>query len=579
MLFNSYGFIFAFFPLVLAGLFLCRRLEGKRTLAEFETGKKKFRFGEGSLEKGYLLAVSLIFYGWRCPEYLPVLVGSMAVNYGLGWQMQNPDFSGTKRVRTLAENPKSGFGRQRSDCGKDLGKKADIRQKGLLAAGIAFNLALLGVFKYRDTGGFVPLGISFFTFTQIACLTECCRRNLKGVGALSYGVYVSFFPKMMQGPIALPGEFFSQADGKKRNADWEKIYRNLYLFILGLSKKALLADTLGKAVDFGYGNPAALNSGDALIVMLSYTLQLYFDFSGYCDMAMGIAGMMGYELPLNFDSPYKASNILEFWKRWHITLTGFFTRYLYIPLGGNRKGRVRTYVNCLIVFFLSGIWHGSGWQFIVWGMMHGALFVLTRAWQDAGKDAAGHDARKDAVGRDAGHDAGRAAGEKTGDGRGSNAPSAEAGTVGDNAPGARTGLWGIRSRLVHALCVLATFLYVNIAWIFFRAPSVKEAVALIKNIAGFSFGRINWELAGCFNLDEFWYVIKVLRIDSWQYAHYILMVLFLAAVLLLVFFAKTAVCAAREVKPGVMSSFIMAVLFVWSVISFSGVSTFLYVNF
>ena len=528
MLFNSYGFIFAFFPLVLAGLFLCRRLEGKRSPAEFETGKKKFRFVEGSLEKGYLLAVSLIFYGWRCPEYLPVLAGSMAVNYGLGWQMQDTGCGGDTHMRNpagQAGNPKAGSSWRQSESGPEQGKKADVRRKGLLAAGIAFNLALLGVFKYRDTGGFVPLGISFFTFTQIACLTECYRRNLKGVGALSYGVYVSFFPKMMQGPIALPGEFFSQADGKKRSADWERIYRNLYLFILGLSKKALLADTLGKAADFGYGNPAALNSGDALIVMLSYTLQLYFDFSGYCDMAMGIAGMMGYELPLNFDSPYKASNILEFWKRWHITLTGFFTGYLYIPLGGNRKGRVRTYVNCLIVFFLSGIWHGAGWQFIVWGMMHGVLFVLTRARRDVG-----HGAKRDAG-------------------------------------------------FAHALCVLATFLYVNIAWIFFRAPSVKEAVALIKNIAGFSFGKINWELAGCFNLDEFWYVIKVLRIDSWQYAHYILMVLFLTAVLLLVFFAKTAVCAAREVKPGVVSSFIMAVLFVWSVISFSGVSTFLYVNF
>lgn len=572
MLFNSYGFIFAFFPLVLAGLFLCRRLEGKRSPAEFETGKKKFRFGEGSLEKGYLLAVSLIFYGWRCPEYLPVLVGSMAVNYGLGWQLQNTGCGRDTQMRNpagQAGNPKAGSGWRQSESGPDRGKKTDVRRKGLLAAGIAFNLALLCFFKYRDTGGFVPLGISFFTFTQIACLMECFQRNLGGMGVLSYGVYVSFFPKMMQGPIALPGEFFSQADRKKRSADWERIYRNLFLFILGLSKKALLADTLGKAVDFGYGNLAALNSGDALIVMLSYTLQLYFDFSGYCDMAMGIAGMMGYELPLNFDSPYKASNILEFWKRWHITLTGFFTRYLYIPLGGNRKGRMRTYVNCLIVFFLSGVWHGAGWQFIVWGMMHGVLFVLTRARRDAGHDA----------GLAARNEVRREAGRETGDGRKSNVSSAEAGTAGDDTPDACTGRRGVRGWLAHALCVLATFLYVNIAWIFFRAPSVKEAVALIKNIAGFSFGRINWELAGCFNLDEFWYVIKVLRIDSWQYAHYILMVLFLTAVLLLVFFAKTAVRAAREVKPGVVSSFIMAVLFVWSVISFSGVSTFLYVNF
>lgn len=493
MLFNSYRFVFLFFPLVLAGLALCRKAENN------------FLCGKRNLEKGYLLAVSLIFYGWLHPEYLPVLAGSMAVNYSLGWQMGNEE--------TTAEKGSDGV---------------DRRKKRALSVGIVFNLGLLGIFKYADTGGYVPLGVSFFTFTQIAYLMECYRGNLKEVSALSYGLYVSFFPKMMQGPIALPGEFLDQTDREKKRFDWERIYRNLYLFVLGLSKKVLLADTLGKAVDFGYGNLAALNSGDGLIVMLSYTLQLYFDFSGYCDMAMGIAGMMGFELPLNFDSPYKAPNILEFWKRWHMTLTRFFTKYLYIPLGGNRKGKARTYVNCLIVFFLSGIWHGAGWQFIVWGMMHGILFVITRAWKDTGRQAGGT---------------------------------------------------GLRGRMLHFLCVFATFLYVNVAWIFFRASSVKEAAALIKTIAGFSFGRINWELAGCFNLDEFWYVIKVLRLDGWQYAHYILMVLFLAVVLIMIFFGKSAVRFAREVKPGVVSAVVMTVLFVWSVISFSGVSTFLYVNF
>ncbi len=499
MLFNSYGFVFLFFPLVLAGLAFCRKAE------------KGFRRGE-SLEKIYLFAVSLIFYGWRRPEYLPVLIGSMAVNYGLCRQMEDWDALLSKTAAA------SGTGRE----------KAGRRKKGIVTWGIVFNLGLLGIFKYADTGGFVPTGISFFTFAQIACLMECYRGNLKEVKALSYGLYISFFPKMMQGPIALPGEFLEQLKEKKRSFDWERIYRNLYLFILGLSKKALLADTFGKAADFGYGNLAALNSGDGLIVMLSYTLQLYFDFSGYCDMAMGIAGMMGYELPLNFDSPYKASDIMDFWKRWHITLTGFFTKYLYIPLGGNRKGKARTYLNCLIVFFLSGVWHGAGWQFIVWGMMHGVLFVITRVWKESGKKREGG----------------------FGTGRG-----------------------------LHVLCVAGTFLYVNLAWIFFRARSVKEAVTLLKTIAGFSFGRINRELAGCFNLDEFWYVIKVLRLDNWQYAHYILTVLFLAAALGLVFFGKSAVRFAKEAKPGIVSALVMAVLFIWSVVSFSGVSTFLYVNF
>ncbi|MCM1134577.1 MAG: MBOAT family protein [Clostridium sp.] len=575
MLFNSYEFLFLFFPLTLAGLALCRKLEENFPLAGFYVRKKQvksFHIGEKNLEKVYLLAVSLVFYGCLHPEYLPVLLGSMAVNYCLGWQMER----GSRR-----------WGQEISSAG--LQAKESGRKKGILILGLVFHLGMLGVFKYADTGGFVPLGISFFTFTQIAYLMECYRGNLKEVKPLFYGLYVSFFPKIMQGPIALPGELFPQLEKVRKRFDWERSYRNLYLFVLGLSKKVLLADTLGKAVDFGYGNLAALNSGDGLIVMLSYTLQLYFDFSGYCDMAMGIAGIMGYDLPLNFDSPYKASNILEFWKRWHMTLTGFFTRYLYIPLGGNRKGRARTYVNCLIVFFLSGIWHGAGWQFVVWGLLHGAAFAVTRAWKDTRKRGAA-DLRQGAAdnpvaGKRVWRFSALPAGvNKTAASKGAWRFSPLLAEENDFIAGKRTRRFfslftGIKKGLAHILCVSVTFLYVNFAWIFFRAASVKEAIDLIKIIFKFNFIRINWELAGCFNLDEFWYVIKVLRIDNWQYAHYILLTLLLLAMLLLVFFGKSAVRFVREVKPNVLSTIVMAVLFIWSVISFSGVSSFLYVNF
>lgn len=498
MLFNSYGFVFAFFPLLLAGYYACLKKGGR-------DGGKNLTALFGPL---FLLLASLLFYGWERPEYVPVLLGSMGVNYFLPGLMERA------------------FGK---------------RKKAVLLAGLLFNLGLLFVFKYRDTGGFVPLGISFFTFTQIAFLMESYRGNLKKVSPLFYGLYVSFFPKVMQGPIALPGEMLPQfehrfsAGERKRQIDWEQIYRGLYLFVLGLFKKVLIADTLGGAADFGYANLSALNSGDGLIVMLSYTLQLYFDFSGYCDMAMGIGQMLGFELPLNFNAPYKAADIMEFWDRWHMTLTRFFTKYLYIPLGGNRKGRLRTYINCLIVFLVSGIWHGAGVQFVIWGLMHGGLFVLTRVWKDF-----------------------RGAGQKRG------------------GLGKKTALSG---KISHCLGVLLTFLYVNIAWVFFRAPAPEEALALFRTIAGFSFGRINRELAGCFNLDEFWYVIKVLGLDGWQYAHYILMALILTAALLLVFFAKTAAEVSGKAKPGVQNAFFLAALFVWSVLSFSGVSSFLYVNF
>ncbi|MBD5548958.1 MAG: MBOAT family protein [Lachnospiraceae bacterium] len=484
MLFNSYDFIFLFFPITLLGFFILQRA-GRRLWNDTR---------RISLENAFLLAASFVFYGWLHPEYIPVLISSMAVNYGLFVQMEKTQ-----------------------------------HKKKMLAAGLVFNIGALALFKYVGTGDFLPLGISFFTFTQIAFLMESYRGNLKEVSALSYGLYVSFFPKIIQGPIALPGEMLPQFEKAEKRVDWERIYRCLYLFVLGLFKKVLLADTLGRAADFGYANLPSLNSVDGIIVMLSYTLQLYFDFSGYCDMAMGIAGMLGIDLPLNFDSPYKASNIMEFWKRWHITLTRFFTRYLYIPLGGNRKGRARTYLNCLIIFLVSGIWHGAGWQFIIWGLLHGVLYVFTRAWMDwrAGK------------------------GEK------------------------RQG----KSRVLHDISVFLTFLYVNIAWVFFRAPSVGDALGLLRTICSFRFGRVNWDLASCFNLDEFWYVIKVAGIDSWQYAHYILMAVIIAAMLALVFLGKNSVEAAKKVKPGVANTIFMAVLFVWSVLSFTGVSSFLYVNF
>ena len=503
MLFNSYEFVFLFFPLVLAGSCIVNRLA-----AAFQDGG----YSE-EIRKGFLLAVSLVFYGWIHPEYLPVLAGSMAVNYYLFLQMKHKS-----------------------------------SKKKYLVAGLIVNLGCLAGFKYTGSS-FVPLGVSFFTFTQIAFLMEGYRGSLKKVSALSYGAYVSFFPKMIQGPIALPDEMLSQF-AKRERADLECIYRNLYLFVLGLFKKVLIADTLGKAVDFGYANLAALNSGDGLIVMLSYTLQLYFDFSGYCDMAMGIAGMLGFELPLNFNAPYKASNIIEFWKGWHITLTRFFTRYLYIPLGGNRKGKGRTYLNYLIVFFLSGIWHGAGWQFIIWGMMHGVLYVLTRMWMDMAGERKQRD-RKDEMWKHAESDKGQ--GKERGGGAG--------------------------EKIRNAVCVLLTFLYVNVAWIFFRAPSVREALNLLQTICSFQFGKISRNLAGCFNLDEFWYVIKVFKLDRWQYAHYILMFLILAAVLFLVFFGQNAVSFVKKAKPNVLHVVFMAVLFVWSILSFSGVSTFLYVNF
>ncbi len=453
--------------------------------------------GNAVWAKAFLVFASLWFYGYVNPVNLPVLGVSMAVNFGVVLLMQK-----TKK------------------------------KKLFLIVGLT--AAIGGLFFFKYTGQlFVPLAISFFTFSQIAFLIETYRGNLRQTGFWDYSFYITFFPKMIQGPIVLCEELEGQAEAAvKKPFSWEMFYRSLCLFVFGLFKKVLLADTLGRAVTFGYENLAVLHTKDAWVVILAYTLQLYFDFSGYSDMAMGTAGMLGFSLPLNFASPYKAADILEFWKGWHISLTRFFTRYLYIPLGGNRKGAARAYGNMLIVFLISGILHGAGMTFVVWGMMHGVLYVVTKYLQNRKKQQVSAEKQK--------------------------------------------GFW---QKIRKGLSVAATFLYVNITWVFFRAASIEEGLLLLKKAVIYSGGRVNKNLADCFNLDEFWYIIKVLGLDSWQYANYILMAVILAAALLLVFLAKPAVYVSSRIKPGWMVTAGLAVLFVWCVLTFSQVSSFLYVNF
>lgn len=251
-------------------------------------------------------------------------------------------------------------------------------------------------------------------------------------------------------------------------------------------------------------------------------------------MARGVSRMFGIELPVNFNSPYQAGNIVDFWKRWHITLNRFFTKYLYIPLGGNRKGKVRTYVNLLLVFLVSGIWHGAGWNFILWGLLHGVLYVLTRMWQGI-----------------RGSRAAKETGDKLTDGK-------------------KTG---------KGVGVFFTFCYVAVAWVYFRAESVAQGNQLFRLIFANDFVRVNRNLAGYFNLDEFWYILKVLRLDKWEFGHYILMAAFTAFSLMLVFFGKNAAEVGGKIKPRIWTAILFALLLLWCVLTFSNVSTFLYVNF
>lgn len=507
MLFNSYLFVFIFLPVSLAGYYIATK---KRN---------------GKAAKLWLIAMSLWFYGSFRVEYLVILLLSVGMNYAVS-------------VGKLAAQ-------------KGTGKR-------WLILGICFNLVVLFYFKYtnffiENINGIsgmeipslqllLPVGISFFTFQQISFLVDVYRGEIRDLGWVDYMLYITYFPKLVEGPIVRHEELLPQLTGiGSKRMDGERFIKGVALFIMGMLKKVILADTFGGAVDYGYSNLELMHGFDALLLVVFYSLQLYFDFSGYCDMARGISWMFGIELPVNFNSPYKASNIIDFWKRWHITLNRFFTKYVYIPLGGNREGRVKMYRNLLLIFLLSGIWHGAGWNFILWGMLHGVLYVMTRMWQEYKKQ------------------------------RTWNSPQMETEWSKSNCRIIKTAK--------QVLSIAGTFLYVNIAWVYFRAESVTQGNALLCKIFQNDFVRVNRNLAGYFNLDEFWYILKVLRMDQWEYGHYILMFVITAAALLLVFFGKNAAQIAERMKPRAWNAILLACLFMWCVLTFSNVSTFLYFNF
>ncbi len=345
MLFNSYIFIFVFLPVALGVYY----------------GLNHWKQYKAAMAA--LAALSVVFYGYNNPGYALILLGSVVVNYVL-------------HTVLLKENQA-------------------VFQKTCLIFGILFNLGLLGYFKYLGFfikninalfgGTFLvpsialPLGISFFTFQQVSFVVDSYYKRMPRYGFIEYALFVSFFPQLVAGPIVLHSEMLPQfGDEAKKKLKFENLAAGLRYFSMGLAKKVLVADSLGKIVDAGFQDIWALDRWGAVSVMLAYTLQIYFDFSGYCDMAMGLGKFFNIDLPVNFDSPYKAGNIVEFWKRWHMTLTRFFTTYLYIPLGGSRKGKLRTYLNIMIVFTVSGLWHGADWSFVLWGILHGAAQVLYR---------------------------------------------------------------------------------------------------------------------------------------------------------------------------------------------------------
>jgi D-alanyl-lipoteichoic acid acyltransferase DltB (MBOAT superfamily) len=406
MLFNSLPFVFVFLPLALAGFFLIGRHSPTGAAA-------------------WLALASLVFYGWWNPLYVGLLAASIAFNY----------LAGLSIVRAHA----AGAARQK---------------KRLLAFAIVADLALLAYYKYANffidnvnaalgthaTLGdiILPLGISFFTFTQIAFLADAYQGKASEYRLVHYGLFVTYFPHLVAGPILHHREMmpqFEHRDIYRPAAD--NLAAGLTIFIIGLAKKVLIADEIG-----AYAPPffEAARAGEALTFVeawcgaLAYTFQLYFDFSGYSDMAVGLSLMFGVRLPINFHSPYKAANIIGFWRRWHMTLSRFLRDYLYIPLGGNRRGPARRYFNLIVTMLLGGLWHGAGWTFVFWGGLHGIYLAINHAW--------------------------RALRVKLGDDLKRSTP------------------WG------RALACLITFLAVVAGWVIFRADSMASAAVMLRGMAG-----------------------------------------------------------------------------------------------
>lgn len=389
MLFNTYGFIFAFLPIV------------------FIVYYSLIKFKLITLSRVWLAASSVFFYSWWNIYNLPIIALSITFNFIIGSFL------------------------------------ARYRQKSLLIIAIIVNLLALIYYKYFDffiqnindllhndfnlINIILPLGISFFTFTQITYLVDAYRGESKEYNIINYVLFVTFFPHLIAGPILHHKQMMPQFSYLRNKVlNWGNISHGIFLFSLGLAKKVIIADTLATWANPGF-SAQSLSMLEAWVTAVSYTFQLYFDFSGYTDMALGIALLFNIKLPQNFNSPYKADSIIDFWRRWHMTLSQFLREYIYIPLGGNRKGKIRRHANLMITMLIGGLWHGAAWTFVFWGFLHGTALVINHLWRTMGFKMNTYMAR------------------------------------------------------------IVTFVFVVISWVFFRAETFDQALIILKGMFNFQY--------------------------------------------------------------------------------------------
>lgn len=486
MLFNSQIFIFIFLPVTLLLYYGLHR------------------FGRHYVAKAMLVIASFIFYGYNHPAYLTILILSILFNYGA----------------YLLLKREGGY------------------RKLVAAVAVTANIAVIFYFKYfnffiDNTNRFfhtgwntrnilLPLGISFFTFQQVSFIIDAYRRETGEYSFTDYALFVSFFPQLVAGPIVLHNQLISQfTDEKRFRFDINRFGEGLRYFVIGLFKKTMIADPFGRIADMGYIGDTAWDSPSAALIILAYTLQIYFDFSGYSDMAIGLGKMLNFELPKNFDMPYKAADISQFWKRWHMTMTGFFTKYVYFPLGGNRKGKIRTYINTMIVFAVSGLWHGAGWAFVEWGMLHGAALCFHRAFGDRIK------------------------------------------------------------RIPGLITTGVTFVFVNFAWVLFRAEGVYKAKMMFRYLFTGGIGDTLPKLCEAYAGKNMSLLLKYIPgtqgfLSGFYMAYTAVAVI---VILCIIWLAPSSheIATRREIKSG--EGVLFAVMALLSVMTFMNVSTFLYFNF
>ncbi len=466
--------------------------------------------------------MSLWFYGYFNASYLVIICSSICVNFLLYKKMQ------TAKSR-----------------------------RPYLILGLLFNVGLIFYFKYYNfflqnlndafKTDFVlrtivlPLGISFFTFQQISFIVDAYKGEAVGYSFLEYALFVSFFPQLVAGPIVLHSELIPQFRDKTRHrVNFDNLSKGIMLFSRGLAKKVLIADTFGKAVDWAFAQAAvvqvgegALTRAEIIILMLSYTFQIYFDFSGYSDMATGLGSMFNLKIPMNFNSPYKALSVADFWKRWHKTLTRFLTTYIYIPLGGNRKGKLRTYLNIMIVFTISGIWHGANWTFILWGILHGLAQCFNKLTHGI------YEAVYNAV--------------------------------------SKSFLGKAGAALIKTVQWIVTFAFLNVTWLLFRANSVTEWVQILKRLFVLNLD-VRDGMLEAFRIPRFRYVMSAIGLSAEDHA-VLLACMFIMMVLALCLCLLFKNNYERKYEFKVSSLAFTWVLIVTCVISLSSVSTFLYFNF